>query len=218
MNIVNFLYERFFSKTLPSPVKEASGVANSDTQEEFKTSMRVTNYFGLNQKQQDLVSSAAQAMKNTLNPYSKFHVGSAVLGDLGSKEVIVGGANQENSSYGLTICAERSALFTARNQGLTNIKSIAIIAQAEQGDKPVALNEPTFPCGACRQVINDFAQLNNSIDGNIEVIVSNTDKSKIYITTIKDLLPKSFGPRDLNIDLSKSKGGRTVEDFHRIAA
>src|SRR5262245_50406405 len=87
---------------------------------------------------------ASDASKNAYCPYSRFAVGAAVLTETGE---IFGGCNVENSSFGLSICAERNAVFHAVAQGYSKIKAVAIITEADS---------PTPPCGACRQVISEF--------------------------------------------------------------
>ncbi|VAX18487.1 Cytidine deaminase [hydrothermal vent metagenome] len=88
--------------------------------------------------------------------------------------------NVENASYGLTICAERVAIFKAVSEGHTKIEKIAIVSSS---------GEFTYPCGACRQVLNEFA-------GSATVILAN-NRGDIKTTTVKELLPHSFGPGDL---------------------
>jgi len=134
---------------------------------------------------QHLVDKAEEGMQKAYNPYSHFSVGCAALGIMDGKESIVFGANCENASYGLSICAERTVLCQANNLGLETIHAMAIIADN---------STPTAPCGACRQFIKEFA---DRYDTNIVLILSSTDKQKILVTTIEDLLPFSFGPKDL---------------------
>jgi cytidine deaminase len=112
--------------------------------------------------------------RNSYAPYSNFHVGAAVLMEDG--EIFVG-ANVENISYGLTNCAERSAIFNAISYGKRKIKAIAI---ATNDDRPIP------PCGACRQVIREFSDA-----GTLIIMVGSTG---VYETkTIDELLPFNFG-------------------------
>lgn len=129
-----------------------------------------------------LYTSALQARKNSYSPYSKFKVGASVLLDDGT---IVSGTNVENSSYSLTMCAERNALFTAVSLGYKkeNIRALLIVANTDG---------PCSPCGACRQVIFEL------MDKNAEVILTNR-KNDIKIFEVKDLLPFSFTKDDLNV-------------------
>jgi cytidine deaminase len=92
-----------------------------------------------------LLAAAAAAMRNAHAPYSKFRVGAAVRTEDGR---IFAGCNVENASYGLTICAERNAVFAAVAAGAKRIAAVAITASGPQ---------PPFPCGACRQVLAEFA-------------------------------------------------------------
>ena len=97
----------------------------------------------------ELILNAVAAMKNSYSPYSKFKVGAAVLASGGK---IYRGTNVENASYGLTICAERSAIFAAITAGETQIKALAIVFSQKD------LGPLSTPCGACRQVMAEFAK------------------------------------------------------------
>ena len=121
-----------------------------------------------------LVDFARQAAGNSYSPYSEFAVGAAVQWADGT---VTTGTNVENKSYGLTQCAERSAVTAGVSQGLRDILAIAVWVGEDQ---------PVSPCGACRQVLSEFSSPENSI----EVILAcpNGDRS----TTLKDLLPDSF--------------------------
>lgn len=111
-------------------------------------------------------------------PYSKFPVGALIIDDKGQKHM---GVNVENASYGLAICAERNAIPTAITNGMKKIKLLVVT-----GGTP----EPISPCGACRQVIAEFS------DEDTIIILTNREK-KYKIWTIEELLPYSFGPKDL---------------------
>lgn len=129
--------------------------------------------------QRKLVEVALRARERAHAPYSEFAVGAAVLdADLRFHH----GANVEISSYGLTMCAERVALFAARAAGEATITAIAVVGPGLQG-------RPTPPCGACRQVIWDLG-------GDIPVLLSTLDGG-IEVWRAGDLLPAAFGPRDL---------------------
>lgn len=131
---------------------------------------------------QKMYEQALQARKNSYSPYSKFKVGAAIL--LDNNNIIVG-TNIENSSYGLTSCAERNALFSAISQGYKkeNIKALLVVANTDA---------PCSPCGACRQVISEL--MNQESD----VILTNT-KNDIKIFKVKELLPFSFSKDDLDV-------------------
>lgn len=124
-----------------------------------------------------LQSAATNALQNAYCPYSSFPVGAAVLTRDGE---IFAGCNVENASYGLTICAERNAIFQAVAAGHREIKAVVIVTAS-------STNAP--PCGACRQVINEFGT-------NIDVVsIDSSGISNHY--KIEDLLPVSFGPNNL---------------------
>ena len=137
----------------------------------------------MNELNKKLYDKALFAFKNAYAPYSKFQVGAALLMKDGQ---IITGSNIENASYGLTNCAERSALFAAYSLGYRkdDIEKIMIIGDTK---------EPISPCGACRQVMSEL------INSNVEVILTNLEG--VYKTyRNKDLLPYSFNSGDLNND------------------
>jgi cytidine deaminase len=140
----------------------------------------------LKSQEQELLMAAEKAMQNSYSPYSGFRVGAAVLTEDGK---IIVGTNYENAAYGSTVCAERVAIMSANAQGYRKIKKIAIIGA---GKEPAGI---VTPCGACRQVINESSDLSSQV---IELIMSNTNKDKIVIKTIKELLPMDFGPKSLS--------------------
>jgi cytidine deaminase len=126
-----------------------------------------------------LIKSAISAKQNSYAPYSNFHVGAAVLTEDGS---IFSGCNVENAAFGATNCAERSAIFTAISAGKRNIQAIVIISDLE---------DYTFPCGICRQVISEFA------DSNIKIILAKNENDYI-VKTLEEILPGAFSKKDLN--------------------
>lgn len=119
-------------------------------------------------KKIELTEQARLVQKNAYSPYSKFNVGAALLTKKGK---IFTGCNVENASYGLSMCAERTALFKAISEGYKEFTAIAISTSSKK---------PTFPCGACRQVLSEF--------GNLEIYLDNDEKTY----SISDLLPFSF--------------------------
>ncbi len=124
---------------------------------------------------EQLVEYAVEAASNAYNPYSKFSVGAALLGKNG--EVFVG-TNIENVSYGLTICAERSAFCAAITAGIREFSAIAIVAS---GDTPPS------PCGACRQVMAEFC------DDTFLVVLATIDApDDIKAYRLNELLPYQF--------------------------
>ena len=124
-----------------------------------------------------LEKAARDAAKRSYSPYSKFRVGSAILAGSGK---VYTGCNVENASYGLCNCAERSAIFTAASAGERTIRAVVVYT-------PTAT--PTAPCGACRQVINEF--------GPDAVVVSVCKSAKRIDTTLPALLGEAFGPKNL---------------------
>ena len=124
-----------------------------------------------------LADAAREASRQAYCPYSKFRVGSAVLTEGGE---IVSGCNVENASYGLTICAERNAVFQAVARGARSLTAVAVYTPT---------STPTLPCGACRQVINEF--------GPDALVLSLCDGPDTIRTTLAALLPDAFGPKHL---------------------
>ena len=122
-----------------------------------------------------LLEAAAKVMGNAYAPYSKFRVGCAIAANDGS---LITGCNVENSSFGLTNCAERTALFSAIAAGKTKFKAVAIVADGDQ--KP-------YPCGACRQVLAEFCAPDMPIYVAVHDSLDTFDK-----TSLRDLLPKAF--------------------------
>lgn len=122
---------------------------------------------------EDIYRLAKEAMQNAYAPYSNFKVGAAVLGESGK---LYSGCNVENASYGLTVCAERTAILKAISEGEKKIRAIAIACSS---------GKPAFPCGACRQVMAEFAFAE---DMNIYLV---TDQG-VETYTLAELLPHSF--------------------------
>ncbi len=130
---------------------------------------------------QKLLKAASEALENAYSPYSEFRVGAALITADGQ---IFSGCNIENSAYGLTICAERTAIFKAVSEGYTDFEKLAIVVESAEGIGT--------PCGSCRQVMLEF-------NPEMDVIMSNTSgEYKIYKT--RDLLPRSFASKQLDED------------------
>ena len=123
----------------------------------------------------DLVAAARRARENADAAFSHFKVGAALEGADGS---VITGCNIENATYGLTICAERVAMFKALSDGHRAFTRIAIVADTES---------PTPPCGACRQILWEFG-------GNLEIHLANLKELK-GVHHLKDLLPLPFDAR-----------------------
>jgi cytidine deaminase len=124
-----------------------------------------------------LAGAAVKAKQYALPTYSNFFVGAALLT---SDNKVYTGCNIESSSYSLTICAERNAIFKAISEGEREFKAIAVAGDTE---------DYISPCGACRQVINDLC-------GEIDIILVNSNGSYIVKKT-SELLPFAFGDKDL---------------------
>lgn len=124
-------------------------------------------------KYDKILESAEESKNMSYSPYSKFRVGASLLTKDGK---IYNGANIENASYGLTICAERAAIFKAVLEGEKNFKAIAISSDSD---------DYISPCGACRQVLAEFCS------PELDVIMMK-DLSDYKIVKLKDLLPYSF--------------------------
>lgn len=133
-----------------------------------------------------LIAAAWAARRNAYAPYSRFRVGAAILTSRGE---VVAGCNVENASFGLTNCAERTAVFAARAAGKLGAAggrvggggaTIVAVAVVGRGATP-----PT-PCGACRQVLNEF--------GPACVVVCENLRGERMTTTLAELLPRAFGP------------------------
>ncbi|MBO5142424.1 MAG: cytidine deaminase [Clostridia bacterium] len=125
----------------------------------------------------ELIDFAIKAKQNAHVPYSNFKVGAALLAKSGK---VYTGCNVECSSYGISLCAERTALVKAVSEGEKEFQAIAVV-----GGKDNELNYTT-PCGACRQFLSDF--------GDFKVIIGykENDELKSKIFTVKELLPESF--------------------------
>ncbi len=120
-----------------------------------------------------LMDKAIEASKNAYCPYSKFPVGACVLT---KNDKIFTGCNFENSSFGLTICAERNAVGSAIVDGENEIKAVAIYSPNMDN---------CYPCGACRQVLNEFKS-----QSGIDIIT--LSNNEISVCNIDELLPKGF--------------------------
>jgi len=121
-----------------------------------------------------LIQAAVKARQGSVSPYSKFKVGAALLTKSGE---IIGGANVESASYGLTCCAERVALFKALTDGKKNFIAVAVVARCDGGP---------MPCGACRQLLREYAP-------DAKVFVADSEDLKtVREFTVKGLLPSAF--------------------------
>jgi cytidine deaminase len=124
------------------------------------------------EQREELIRAACAVREQAYAPYSKYKVGAALLADDGR---IFSGVNVENASYGLTICAERTAVFSALTAGVRKILAVAVCTK-----------NAGSPCGACRQVMHEFA-------GDIPVWLVDGD-GDVRETSLSTLLPDHFGP------------------------
>jgi cytidine deaminase len=128
--------------------------------------------------EKELIGEAMKARELAYVPYSNFQVGAALFSKDGQ---VFHGCNIENAAYSVTNCAERTALFKAYSEGVTSFETLVVVADTDG---------PVSPCGACRQVISELC------DANMEVILTNL-KGDIQRTTVSELLPGAFSPKDL---------------------
>ena len=128
-----------------------------------------------------LLDLAQEARDHAYAPYSHYSVGAALLTAEGQ---VYQGCNIENAGFTPTVCAERTAFFKAIYDGHRAFRAVAVIATGE---------EMGFPCGVCRQVMAEFC------DRDFIIITANRDRSKVDVSTFEQLLPHSFGPKDLNV-------------------
>ena len=125
----------------------------------------------------ELIAAATAVRENAYAPFSDFRVGAALETDDGE---VISGCNVESASYGLTVCAERVAIWKAISQGKRKIKKIAVVADTE---------DLTPPCGVCRQIIWEFG-------GDIPVVFANLG-GKVETVQMRDLLPRAFDTKFL---------------------
>jgi len=123
-----------------------------------------------------LLKMAYEATERSYAPYSKFKVGAALLTEEGK---VFTGCNIECASFGGTNCAERTAIFKAISEGYNKFVKIAVVSAGEIF---------TYPCGICRQVLNEFAP-------EIDIVLD--DHGVVKVINLKEMLPYSFGPSDL---------------------
>ncbi|MGZ8567106.1 MAG: cytidine deaminase [Actinomycetota bacterium] len=125
-----------------------------------------------------LLATARDIRANAYAPYSGFHVGAALL----AGDRVFAGVNVENASYPVSVCAERNAVGMAVAAGVTDLRAVAVVTDADT---------PTPPCGGCRQVLNEFGP-------GMAVIAESADGSVRTYWLLAELLPDAFGPRDLD--------------------
>ncbi|MEH7072508.1 cytidine deaminase [Neobacillus drentensis] len=130
-------------------------------------------------EKKDLIVEANKAREFAYVPYSNFKVGAALVSKDGQ---VFHGCNIENAAYSMTNCAERTALFKAYSEGVTQFDSLVVVADTDG---------PVSPCGACRQVISELC------DPEMDVVLTNL-KGDLLKIKVKELLPGAFSPKDLN--------------------
>ncbi|HJV22317.1 MAG TPA: cytidine deaminase [Holophagaceae bacterium] len=137
-----------------------------------------------------LLEAAWAARARAHAPYSRFHVGAALAFGDGT---VVGGCNVENAAYPLCTCAERVAMCAAVARGLTAPQALVVVTEAER---------LTPPCGACRQVLIEFAD-------QLPILLANGKARALH--HLADLLPEAFTPRDLGITMSVQSKAPSVD-------
>lgn len=128
---------------------------------------------------EELIKAALKAREFAYVPYSNFKVGAAIITE---DDKIYTGCNIENASYGATNCAERTAIFKAVSEGHKKIKAIAVVGSDTRY---------TYPCGICRQVINEFAE-----NSKVPVIIA-VNENEYIVKSIEEILPGAFSIEDL---------------------
>ncbi|WP_334351540.1 cytidine deaminase [Companilactobacillus sp. HBUAS56257] len=129
--------------------------------------------------EQQLFDVANHVMKNAYAPYSHYQVGAAILCD---DQKVYSGVNVENASFGLTNCAERTAIFKAISEGVKSVKAIVITNSTKELSKP---------CGACRQVMSEFM-------GPEDIVFLANNQNDYQKYTFKEILPLAFSDEDMN--------------------
>jgi cytidine deaminase len=137
-----------------------------------------------------LLREAQEVARYAYNLYSKFFVGSAIRCTSGK---IYTGTFMENASFGLTVCAEPSALMAANNAGDFSVEQLAVV-----GGVTLNTGGPIItPCGRCRQMIYEASQVSGK---DVEILCANANLSSLILTSISELLPLPFGPLELGLN------------------
>lgn len=140
-------------------------------------------YEKLSSEDKNLVDAAEKALENSYNPYnSKMKVAAAVRTVSGE---IITGASYANDCSPSNICAERAVIITANSQGKRELSAMAIIGMRDGGIK-----NPVTPCGSCRQVMQEAVKISGR---DLSVVCSNSDKTKILLTSLSELFPLPYG-------------------------
>lgn len=142
---------------------------------------------------EELIAAAREAARNAHAPYSRFGVGAALLMSDGT---VVTGCNFENASYGLSLCAETVALATANAEGkLRDVAEVAVVGGAIRDGAPTG-DSPVTPCGRCRQVLNEAAQMGGR---DLLIHCAGAEGDAVETWRLSELLPHAFGPGDLGV-------------------
>ncbi len=162
-----------------------------------KIQLPYTEFAALDPQLQRMLRAAQQKLGQPssqggpYNPYSGFAVAAAFLTKDGQ---IIVGTNMENAAYGSSLCAERTTIATAHNQGVGNqLKAVAIVARPKEG---VTL-EVTGPCGECCQVMREVAYRAGIEPNEFVVVLATTDFDKVAVLNIPDAAALGFGPNNL---------------------
>lgn len=155
---------------------------------------------------QELLFAASKARENAYAPYSKFAVGAALR--TVDNHIFVG-TNMENAAYGVTMCAEVGALTAATAAGKLSADTIAIVGGPVDG----RAGEVVTPCGRCRQLIFEAADLYGN---DTRVLAANGDLSRVQLFTIQELLPEAFGPSTLGVQVPRSGSGLFTRPTKKI--
>ena len=148
-----------------------------------------TNLSNLKPDEIEMLERARKVSYRAYNIYSNFFVGACVKS---STNNLFTGTFLENVSFGMTVCAEVSALLSALNHGEISIRKVAVVGGSDHN----IIAHPITPCGRCRQVLSEFAFLSNK---NIKIICSDLTLNSILITSIEELLPEPFSPSNPGI-------------------
>lgn len=146
------------------------------------TMKEIIKHESLSETEQSLVNTARSFSERAYCPYSNFPVGAGLLAEnpKGERKVF-GGFNVENASYGGSVCAERTAIFSSLLEGYNKIIAIAVFCPKSLGSSP---------CGFCRQVIREFGK-------DAQILITNDTEGNVSKWTQEEMLPNSFGPESL---------------------
>lgn len=137
-------------------------------------------------RDEELIAAAREAASHSWSPYSNYAVGAALAFDDGA---VITGTNIENASYGLSLCAETVAVGKALSEGRRGgLAKVAVVGPLDKGD-----GAPITPCGRCRQVLNELAQI-----GGTDPVILCVGRDEVRETKLSDLLPHAFGPAHLD--------------------